>query len=49
MRPVRAKVLYFNTFALTGRIAINANTQGDALGYGETLGFQPALPRHLRI
>ena len=41
--PVRAKVLEHKTFALTGRSAINTNTQGDALGYGETLGLQPAL------
>ena len=34
MRPVRAKALIINAFALTGRIAIfNPYTQGAALGY----------------
>ena len=34
MRPVRAKVLIINAFALTGRFAIfNPYTQGGALGY----------------
>ena len=39
--PVRAKVLEYKTFALTGRIAINTNTQGDALGYGGNWAFSP--------
>ena len=44
MRPEGAKVLYINTFALTGaHDFIVRFTQGDALGYGETLGLQPAL------
>ena len=34
MRPVRAKALITNAFALTGRFAIfNPYTQGAALGY----------------
>ncbi len=34
MRPVRAKALIINAFALTGRFAIfNPYTQGAALGY----------------
>ena len=34
MRPVRAKALVINAFALTGRFAfINPYTQGAALGY----------------
>jgi len=34
MRPIRAKALIINAFALTGRIAIfNSYTQGAALGY----------------
>ena len=34
MRPVRAKALIINAFALTGRFAfINPYTQGSALGY----------------
>ena len=34
MRPVRAKALIINAFALTGRIAVfNPYTQGAALGY----------------
>ena len=41
MRPVRAKALIINAFALTGRFAIfNPYTQGTALGY-VLLGFQP--------
>ena len=34
MRPVRAKALVINAFAITGRFAfINPYTQGAALGY----------------
>ena len=34
MRPVRAKALIINAFALTGRfVFINPHTQGVALGY----------------
>ena len=34
MRPIRAKALVFNAFALTGRFAfIYPYTQGAALGY----------------
>ena len=34
MRPVRAKALIINAFALTGRFAnFNPYTQGAALGY----------------
>ena len=34
MRPVRAKALIINAFALTGRFVIfNLYTQGAALGY----------------
>ena len=43
MRPVRAKALIINAFALAGRFAIfNPYTQGAALGY-VLLGFQPVL------
>lgn len=43
MRPVRAKALIINAFALTGRFAlINPYTQGDALGY-KLLPFQGVL------
>ena len=34
MRPVRAKALIINAFALTGRFVVfNSYTQGAALGY----------------
>ena len=41
MRPVRAKVLNYKTFALTGRIVQPAYTQGDALGYVAHWAFSP--------
>ena len=42
MRPVRAKALIINAFALTGRFAIfNPYTQGVALGYGRLWAFSP--------
>ena len=43
MRPVRAKALMINAFALTGRFAIfNPYTQGAALGY-VLIGFSARI------
>ncbi|MEE1384999.1 hypothetical protein [uncultured Prevotella sp.] len=43
MRPVRAKALIINAFALTGRIAVfNQYTQGAALGY-ELIGLSARI------
>ena len=43
MRPVRAKALVINAFALTGRFAfINPYTQGGALGY-EFIGLSARI------
>ena len=42
-RPVRAKALIMNAFALTGRIIIISVYPGRCPGLGAILGFQPAL------
>ena len=43
MRPVRAKALIMNTFALTGRIIYNVRLPRALPWARRNLGFQPAL------